>query len=583
MRYSFFTLFTATSLLFKFAACESGKEPVELEDGSICVEGYIMDKWCIETLGYLLDRGRNFPTLETADQHSVHCLADVGVCINSGYEVLTVERGSDGRFGRQVTLDQYGNEATRALSLQVEKEGQLTGFRATVVGTWDDTVQDDPPVLKVNQVFRSEVGCDGPMPTTSEPGLPPPPPTSAPVVNGQEDITMGETDCTGLTARVQIRQNPLVELSYTAVLDDPEGYEEATLPNGNITAELVLHRGEGWIGMGISGSYPNMIPGEVVIGLPDASSVMQYDLSSRSLPGVNAAAGGQQLTDTNIVQNSTHTVLTFTRRLVEEGRLPFDANEENGLIWAVGFDNELGFHQFFGGVSLNLLICVPGEGIVNPDDAGFQNSLSETPKMSVLEAHGNILTIAWGLLAPLAIGSALLRGLFIKAGYDKLWFQIHMFLNTTVFILTLIGFIMAFAALNKVDADHFEKTDETPHQLVGLIIMILVFVQVANGVFRPHLPPAKSEDFEPKNDSSDGGDASPVQGEKSLVRKIWEPSHKILGVVLLALSWWQVTTGWDTFSTLYAEEDYTHRLWAMVGTIGGIILIGKVYQVAKTD
>jgi len=287
------------------------------------------------------------------------------------------------------------------------------------------------------------------------------------------------------------------------------------------------------------------------------------------------------LVDTDIVQNSTHTVLTFTQRLVQDDRLSIDVNKANDFIWAVGFDNTLGFHQFFGGFSLNHHICVPGEGVVNPNVGGFQSDQFQSPKKSVMEAHGNMLTVAWGLLAPLAIASALLRGLFIKAGYATLWFRIHMMLNTTVFCLTLIGFVLAFVALNDVGADHFQKTDETSHQLVGLIILILVFVQVTNGILRPHLPPAEaSEDVELVEEEAS---SSPAKDEKSLLRKIWEPSHKILGAVLLALSWWQITTGWDTFSLLYAEEDYTHRLWAMIGTIGGIVVIGKIYQVANKD
>merc|ERR1712150_113289 len=331
---------------------------------------------------------------------------------------------------------------------------------------------------------------------------------------------------------------------------------------------------------GMSKAYPNMIPGEVVVGLPDVGGVEQYDLSVRAPSGVNTASV-QSLVDTGIVQNSTHTVLTFTQRLVQDDRLSIDVNKANDFIWAVGFDNTLGFHQFFGGFSLNHHICVPGEGVVNPNVGGFQSDQFQSPKKSVMEAHGNMLTVAWGLLAPLAIASALLRGLFIKAGYATWGFRIHMMLNTTVFCLTLIGFVLAFVALNDVGADHFQKTDETSHQLVGLIILILVFVQVTNGILRPHLPPAEaSEDVELVEEEAS---SSPAKDEKSLLRKIWEPSHKILGAVLLALSWWQITTGWDTFSLLYAEEDYTHRLWAMIGTIGGIVVIGKIYQVANKD
>ena len=52
MRFSFLTTFTASILLWDSIAgddkinepSKSGREPVELDDGTICVEGYIMDK-----------------------------------------------------------------------------------------------------------------------------------------------------------------------------------------------------------------------------------------------------------------------------------------------------------------------------------------------------------------------------------------------------------------------------------------------------------------------------------------------------------------------------------------------------------
>lgn len=52
---------------------------------TICAEGYIMDFFCINR-GHMLDN--EVVTLKQPEQHSVHCLVDVGSCINSPFEVL---------------------------------------------------------------------------------------------------------------------------------------------------------------------------------------------------------------------------------------------------------------------------------------------------------------------------------------------------------------------------------------------------------------------------------------------------------------------------------------------------------------
>ena len=52
---------------------------------TFCVEGYVMDHYCID-IGSLLDRP-NIRTLEGPEQHSIHCLVDVGPCLNAQLNV----------------------------------------------------------------------------------------------------------------------------------------------------------------------------------------------------------------------------------------------------------------------------------------------------------------------------------------------------------------------------------------------------------------------------------------------------------------------------------------------------------------
>ncbi|OEU12494.1 hypothetical protein FRACYDRAFT_191288, partial [Fragilariopsis cylindrus CCMP1102] len=53
---------------------------------NICVEGYVMDLFCINR-GTLLDNP-SVRTLENPELHSVHCLIDVNQCVTSSFEIL---------------------------------------------------------------------------------------------------------------------------------------------------------------------------------------------------------------------------------------------------------------------------------------------------------------------------------------------------------------------------------------------------------------------------------------------------------------------------------------------------------------
>ena len=52
----------------------------------ICVEGFIMDQLCIDN-EVLLD-ATQFKTLERPDQHSIYCLVEVSICVESGFSIL---------------------------------------------------------------------------------------------------------------------------------------------------------------------------------------------------------------------------------------------------------------------------------------------------------------------------------------------------------------------------------------------------------------------------------------------------------------------------------------------------------------
>ena len=111
-----------------------------------------------------------------------------------------------------------------------------------------------------------------------------------------------------------------------------------------VTVQLVYEgNGGGWMGFAFSES-PAMVPNVAVIGLPDEGTVLKYNLGGKDVSAVTSLEEDRQsLTDTIISQNETHTVLMFTKPLLEQGE-PDVSVGDNLFLWAVGGSNVLGYH-----------------------------------------------------------------------------------------------------------------------------------------------------------------------------------------------------------------------------------------------
>lgn len=86
-------------------------------------------------------------------------------------------------------------------------------------------------------------------------------------------------------------------------------------------------------------------PGKYNLGGPAQSFITPMD--------------SQTLLDDSIVQNSSHTVLTFTKLLEEEGELSIKANGVNTFIVAHGFTNTFAYHEGRTSFQLSLFPCIP--------------------------------------------------------------------------------------------------------------------------------------------------------------------------------------------------------------------------------
>ena len=97
---------------------------------SVCFTGYVMDTYCIDR-GTMLDNA-GLRSLQYPDRHTIHCLIDLAVCLESGYEMLKDPDEQGGLYCRQFTLDEPGNDAAVALA---REEGSRAAGCTTCDGT----------------------------------------------------------------------------------------------------------------------------------------------------------------------------------------------------------------------------------------------------------------------------------------------------------------------------------------------------------------------------------------------------------------------------------------------------------------
>lgn len=349
--------------------------------------------------------------------------------------------------------------------------------------------------------------------------------------------TNGETENVGdLTVESLEGQLDGSSFAYVVNLADPRAGGQDTI---TISFEVPA---EAWVAIGFS-TNGAMVGSEAVIGLPDTGTVEKYFLTSQSLPGVQPVPDEQQtLVDASITQQEGSTVLQFTKILEEPGEIPIIVGP-NTFIGAYGFDNTLNIHRSRESFALDLV------------SGGL--AAVQTRKTSLWKAHGWCAALAWGVLSPLAIGAAVLRNWF-KGG---LWFRIHQTLNALVVLLTIVAFSLAVAAISRetpsgFDANHFHP-DPFPHRTIGLVVFILAFIQAVNGVLRPHVPEEGKE--------------------KTTARGGWEIFHRVLGFLLLGLSWYQVQSGIKIYDLIEETSvDYLAVFWGVAAGLAGLIALGFI-------
>jgi DOMON domain len=446
-------------------------------------------------------------------------------------------------FGSSNLLDYHKGRGAYSLTLApciaevVSPDTSAPAMSAPVVPTPDTSLPTTSVIMTSAPITSA--------PTTSAPT------TSAPI--GSVPVASAPStsiDCSKFQQELTLADG--VTFRYTVNLDTTDS------TTGVMSAQIV-YKGLAWLSLGFAENIAGaMVPSNAVIGLPNNgnsfSNPGKYLLSSKSIQGVTLLSDDRQtLKNHSIIQNDTHTVLTFDKILVESNEVPIVLGTKMAFIWAYGFHNDLNVHAKRGAFLLTINACVPGAAASTESNGASKISTPGTYR-SLWSAHGTLAGIAWGIMSPIAISSSLLRDLIPRAG---LWFKIHIFLNMSVFVFTVIAFILAVTALEKgrlpgSSADHFSKIS---HRTVGLVIMVCVALQVLGGMIRPHAP-GKKENGEPE--------------DKHTIRVIWELAHKASGYVLLATAWWQVQDGLKLYAGRFGSKDLSS---AFLGFVAGIVVL----------
>mmetsp|Transcript_25085 Transcript_25085/g.45192 ORF Transcript_25085/g.45192 Transcript_25085/m.45192 type:complete len:469 (-) Transcript_25085:40-1446(-) len=194
------------------------------------------------------------------------------------------------------------------------------------------------------------------------------------------------------------------------------------------------------------------------------------------------------------------------------------------------------------------------------------NTANNTHGRSAWVAHGLIGSIVFGLLVPLAISSAFFRDLI-----PTYWIYIHVVANVATFAMTFFAVGIAFATMNGM-GNRGEGHLKEMHHIVGLLLLLVVSFQTANGFLRP--PREFYTDDE--HDTTPGAVLRSSMNDKSMTaRTLWYLVHGMCGLLVFALGSYQVRSGLGLFSRRYGTPDWGTVYIAYVGWLVGIMLIGK--------
>lgn len=313
--------------------------------------------------------------------------------------------------------------------------------------------------------------------------------------------------------------------------------------NDLLKAQL-KHLGNSWLALGVAeNENGRMVGADAIIGRPalslaDGEAPLKYHLYSKQQNGiVPMKASKQTLMDAFLLQDDDETILQFTKRLEEQDENPISKTDATTFIYAVGATNILSYHSYAESFNIDLTSC-PIES--NIRSASFKSSWI---------AHGFFASLAFAIVMPISISSAFLRQLIPSS-----WIYLHVYGNLLMFALILVTVFIAISNMSMSGDQHFTES----HHKIGLTLLILSFIQVMNGVFRPNK----------------GYSQLPYERKQ---RESWKLFHRSLGITLFCLGLFQVGDGLNMFSQDYGSINLAPVYFVCLTIITIIVLGAKLW------
>lgn len=170
-------------------------------------------------------------------------------------------------------------------------------------------------------------------------------------------------------------------------------------------------------------------------------------------------------------------------------------------------------------------------------------------------AHGALMFLSWGLLAPAGILVARFMKGFPNAA-STFWFTSHKFLQTLTVVISCIGFLLAVMIVSP--GPHFDGS----HALVGLAVVAASILQLLVGAFCR--PPKTVEE----------------QNARPRKRLAWELFHKGVGYCLAAMAVAAIFLGirefcenWET-----SEQNLSIPYALIVAFLGSTWIAAETYN-----
>jgi len=608
------TSFAAMMVTLAAAAASTIQRVVAVQQAlqvgdQICVEGFVMDTFCIER-GTLLDNP-SVATLEEPGEHSIHCLVDVNSCVSSPFEVLldpttagqSYQRGwrlDDEAHAMAVQLAQsVGSCSTCTTKDAAENDRHQNGFRAVMLATITNLNTEDsslPPIIAVEAMedtttYDAEAsscityfGMDNIVDiaatvnddeTTSDMiGVD----CDEAASSTERALAVGDSICTEgyVMDTFCIDRGTLFDNPTVMTLEDPSVHSIHCLVDVNscVTSPYELLLDPTSPGQFYQRGWRLDAAGhDMAVNLAQTVGTCDTCLDDNS----SLFTGGHQ-TGFRIAVQATITDLnsddpsippTIQVRAMKDTTAFVGGPDDNGIDSScmVYFGDEDIVDKALSPSSKSSSKPGCGDASSSSSSSSFLDGLivdSNTANsqkqrrnklMKMYLAHGSLMLVGWGLLLP--AGAIIAR--FFKHRPHGLWFQLHRSIQMVGLLVTIIAWIIALTQFN-VFGD--TGLNSYRHGVLGMVVMILGILQPVNAIFRPRLPTAAT-------------------GSKTTARIVWEYYHKGSGWLAVILAIPTIALGTLSLPSLDEQKQFQIAYGAGCGSIL-LFLIAYIFYDKKT-